>query len=229
MHDHTVAHREQHRKGDAHVVLGVNQRTQQPIGQRQPTPTANRLRRVEDDGSGQRAQAIEQDRLARARHAADHHERPRAEGEAAILEIGGHRTGMVLGDPERCLRTRPRYHAESCAGLQRLCGRRDSNPHALRHRLLRPACLPIPPRPRVAPAGPAGRSYGRRAVRGRVLRRSALPCPPRPGGGMADADASKASARKGVWVRVPPRALTLSFQREEGGRRAANPPACPSS
>src|SRR3954452_21228103 len=27
------------------------------------------------------------------------------------------------------------------------CGRRDSNPHALRHRLLRPACLPIPPRP----------------------------------------------------------------------------------
>ena len=28
------------------------------------------------------------------------------------------------------------------------CGRRDSNPHALRHRLLRPACLPIPPRPR---------------------------------------------------------------------------------
>ncbi len=29
------------------------------------------------------------------------------------------------------------------------CGRRDSNPHGLRHRYLKPACLPIPPRPLV--------------------------------------------------------------------------------
>ncbi|CAN1721851.1 protein of unknown function [Hyphomicrobium sp. 1Nfss2.1] len=32
------------------------------------------------------------------------------------------------------------------------CGRRDLNPHALRHWNLNPARLPIPPRPRVAPA-----------------------------------------------------------------------------
>lgn len=30
--------------------------------------------------------------------------------------------------------------------------------------------------------------------------------PMRPSGGMADAEASKASARNGVWVRLPPRA-----------------------
>ena len=36
----------------------------------------------------------------------------------------------------------------------RECGRRDSNPQALRHRHLKPACLPVSPRPR-APARPA--------------------------------------------------------------------------
>ena len=36
------------------------------------------------------------------------------------------------------------------------CGRRDLNPQGLRHRHLKPACLPIPPRPRVALPGAAG-------------------------------------------------------------------------
>src|SRR3954465_8236150 len=31
------------------------------------------------------------------------------------------------------------------SGLFKWCPRGDSNPHAVRHRLLRPACLPIPP------------------------------------------------------------------------------------
>lgn len=40
------------------------------------------------------------------------------------------------------------------------CGRRDSNPHGLRHRHLKPACLPVPPRPREAPRAPARGLYG---------------------------------------------------------------------
>ena len=31
------------------------------------------------------------------------------------------------------------------SGLRNWCPRGDSNPHAVRHRLLRPACLPVPP------------------------------------------------------------------------------------
>src|SRR3954452_14041579 len=36
------------------------------------------------------------------------------------------------------------------------CERRDSNPHALRHRNLNPACLPVPP---------LSRTYGRTGLR----------------------------------------------------------------
>ena len=46
----------------------------------------------------------------------------------------------------RCGSTaRPRTGSHPDA--ERECGRRDSNPQALRHRHLKPACLPIPPRP----------------------------------------------------------------------------------
>ena len=48
-----------------------------------------------------------------------------------------------------------RRRARRCAVPGVRCGRRDSNPHGLRHRHLKPACLPIPPRPLVA-SGRAG-------------------------------------------------------------------------
>ena len=54
----------------------------------------------------------------------------------------------------RLTRTAPASRRASGA-RRSACGRRDSNPHGLRHRLLRPACLPIPPRPLVA-SGRAG-------------------------------------------------------------------------
>src|SRR5262249_48301221 len=70
------------------------------------------------------------------------------------------------------------------------CGRRDSNPHGFHHRLLRPTRLPIPPRPLESDRIVADPSQ-----------------PPCPGGGTVDAEASKASVLRDVWVRVPPRVL----------------------
>ena len=47
---------------------------------------------------------------------------------------------------------RRRWHSCGNAWLsaRKRCGRRDLNPHALRHRNLNPACIPISPLPRVA-------------------------------------------------------------------------------
>jgi hypothetical protein len=46
----------------------------------------------------------------------------------------------------RC-RSRRRPKRRRGERRSRQCGRRDSNPHGLRHRHLKPACLPVPPRP----------------------------------------------------------------------------------
>ena len=59
-------------------------------------------------------------------------------GPRLIKQYEAGREGRRLDRPGEPGRDRPELR----------CGRRDSNPHALRHRLLRPACLPIPPRPR---------------------------------------------------------------------------------
>ena len=65
---------------------------------------------------------------------------------------------------------RRRWHSCGNAWLsaRKRCGRRDLNPHALRHRNLNPACIPISPLPRVArvyprtPALRGARNLGQR-------------------------------------------------------------------
>ena len=74
---------------------------------------------------------------------------------------GGHRCSRgsraPIGDERGCTDT----HAVAlCASQMRgarvqvWCGRRDLNPHAFRHRYLKPACIPISPLPR--PVDPTG-------------------------------------------------------------------------
>src|SRR3954464_8030746 len=56
----------------------------------------------------------------------------------------GHPSGVV----DCATTTIARLLARATTALEReKCGRRDSNPHGLRHRHLKPACLPVPPRP----------------------------------------------------------------------------------
>src|SRR5947209_13998717 len=72
----------------------------------------------------------------------------------ARSQVLGHVTrwsgGQTFAPPNR--RVRALETAEEC-------GRRDSNPHGLRHRHLKPAWLPVPPRPRGLPHGPSHRTY----------------------------------------------------------------------
>ena len=79
--------------------------------------------------------------------------------------VGGHHDGKLalqplgagFGDLHRfnSLSSARRWAAPPIpVPRKRWCGRRDSNPQGLRHRILNPACLPIPPRPRGAPHVP---------------------------------------------------------------------------
>ena len=61
------------------------------------------------------------------------------------------RTGTSRGHGRRCCGRAPQHRsrARAWAGRRRAwCGRWDSNPHSSRNRLLRPARLPVSPRPR---------------------------------------------------------------------------------
>ena len=57
--------------------------------------------------------------------------------------------------------------------IRSVCGRRDLNPHALRHRYLKPACIPISPLPRVRPqctGQPASETDHRRFRKSKKIR-----------------------------------------------------------
>jgi len=118
-------------------------------------------------------------------------------------------------------------------------------PRAFAHRLLRPACLPIPPRPRVAeplqlrPAvtflakarrPQASRTSSTNQAGGRDPSRSAHNTIRRPARvpKSVKGAVSKAAARKSLWVRVPPRACERRANRDEPdsppGRPCSRPP-----
>ncbi|MDX6677766.1 MAG: hypothetical protein QOE31_1818 [Solirubrobacteraceae bacterium] len=73
--------------------------------------------------------------------------RPRARTKWLWPDCG--RPGNTRWEHERGTTSgRPRSFVMNSLETSTKCGRRDSNPQGLRHRHLKPACLPIPPRPR---------------------------------------------------------------------------------
>ena len=73
-------------------------------------------------------------------------------------------------------------------------------PRAFAHRLLRPACLPVPPRPRTTARRGSSRAGYDPSAPARVPK-------------SVKGAVSKAAARKSLWVRVPPRAVQRSASR----------------
>src|SRR5262249_3928182 len=72
------------------------------------------------------------------------------------LALGADPTALYLSSRGTELRG-----SDPILAVRQWCGRRDSNPHDLRHRNLNPARLPVPPRPR---CGAHSRRGGDRAL-----------------------------------------------------------------
>ena len=132
------------------------------------------------------SRAVRRDSMSAAGH--DHRE-------AALQAVGKRLGNLHLPDNPPKLNV---LSSNATPHGDRWCGRRDLNPHGLRHQNLNLACLPIPPRPRGQFAGPRDRERGALA-QGRYARQG----PPK----------TSAAAREGS--RMPPRER-LRMRRRQG-------------
>ena len=108
-----------------------------------------------------------------------------------------------------------RHRAGGACHLAEKCGRRDSNPQGLRHRHLKPARLPVPPRPRAASAIAASR---RREIVGSRRhgreRATIVPRSPEPPQGVVEGDEGDRAS-----CCCSPRAVLMIVIRSAAGTR----------